>query len=775
MRGAAHQNTLRLALSRGEATPLLFQPGPDEIMSKTSQDQHKTRWRFLAPFEQTQPTLDELLWRAWPDSTQAQRRSFIEELGRVTVNELIVRDPTRRIAPDSVIELVPELGAEIAGLPEAEELARGPGWVIVQKPVGMPSLHDPEDPMNSILFLADLLGLDRDTFTPALHLPTQAGGPWLFGMTSEDAVRLADAWRSGELMITFRAIIPRQDRPQGLLTGPAGLKLSYAVTRYEGGLCEVQLIPQYRSNTPKGTTFEPVTFIRKTLAQAGIAILGDRLHSGYMVSGGLRLRVESLLHDPSTLAHSWAVPERDWWPDEPVFDLSVSLELEGDDDEGSSRDGDADLPWERGATGRDRTKKPNKINTLDFPKLKVSDKTLQIMSEQHHPWVLADSQTGGRGHLKPGTVVALEGKRSKARGPWALIEGEGELAARRWAEADDVEAVTEFKEEVLARVDESIVRRADLLRDMANTNLFRLVHAEADGLPGLCIDRVGDIIRATLLGQASRGFRKLVYDNILAFDPHVTILEVWHTEDVRQRGELPRARHIHGEEPGDDSLRIIGLEDGLRYWCEPWQGIDTGFFADQRNNRRTLKKEAAPGQRWLNLFGHTGAFSVALASRGAQVVNVDVSKRYLDWTRDNFLLNRLDPDLDVPAALDARTYVKQLAKDERFDGIIVDPPTAAQGKAGFWSVRKDYGELLADCFAHLVPGGVMLVCRNDRKAKKGSLEPLIRQAAQQAGVAIHSIEDAPPGHDYPSLEGFPEGDQFEGFIVRTSRQQRSNH
>lgn len=725
-----------------------------------------TCWRFLAPFEHTQPTLDELLWRAWPDSTQAQRQRFIEQ-GRVMVDELIVRDPRRAVAAEALIELTPEGGEEVAGLPDAEELARGPGWVIVQKPVGMPSFHDPNDPMNSILFLADLLGLDRDTFTPALHLPTQAGGPWLFGVTSGDAALLADAWRSGELMLTFRAIIPRQERPQGLLTGPAGLKLSYAVTRYEGGLCEVQLIPQYRKNTPGGDTFEPVTFIRKTLAQAGIAILGDRVHKGYMVAGGLRLRVESLLHDPSSLGHSWPVPDRDWWPEEPVIDVAVSLEA-ADEEDATGEEGAAWGADDRAST-RTRDKKHSKINTLDLPKLKVSDKTLQIMSEQHHPWVLADAQTGGRGHFKPGTLVSLEGKRSKARGAWALIEGEGELAARRWAEADDVEAVTEFREEVLARVDEAIVRRADLLRSMADTNLFRLVHAEADGLPGLCIDRVGDILRATLLGQASRGFRKLVYDNLLTFDPHVTILEVWHTEDVRQRGELPRARLIHGEQPGDDSMRIIGLEDGLRYWCEPWQGIDTGFFADQRDNRRKLKKEAAPGQRWLNLFGHTGAFSVALASKGAQVVNVDVSKRYLDWTRDNFLLNRLDPDLDVPAALDARTYVKQLADDEKFDGIIVDPPTAAQGKAGFWSVRKDYGELLTDCFEHLVPGGVMLVCRNDRKAKKGSLEPLIVQAAQQAKVTIHTIESAPPGHDYPSLEGFPEGDQFEGFIVRTAK------
>ena len=219
--------------------------------------------------------------------------------------------------------------------------------------------------------------------------------------------------------------------------------------------------------------------------------------------------------------------------------------------------------------------------------------------------------------------------------------------------------------------------------------------------------RIGTMLRATITSHACRAFKSKIYADLIDHDPAMTLLELVHLRDVRA-GELPYARMVHSR---SDYLkgqkRVIATEDGLRYWCEPWEGIDVGFFADQRENRRALRALAAPGQRWLNLFGHTGAFSVALAAQGAQVVNVDVSKRYLQWTAENFALNDLNPELHVGVAGDARAYVAE--GEDQFDGIIIDPPTAAQGKGEFWSVRKDFRALLARCFGRLRPGGVMLV------------------------------------------------------------------
>jgi len=106
----------------------------------------------------------------------------------------------------------------------------------------------------------------------------------------------------------------------------------------------------------------------------------------------------------------------------------------------------------------------------------------------------------------------------------------------------------------------------------------------------------------------------------------------------------------------------------------------------------------------------------------------------------------------------------QKAHPEQVDGIIIDPPTAAQSKAGFWSVRKDYEQLVRDCFERLLPGGVMLICRNDRKRTQ-ALEPLVREAALATGFQIKRLSTADPAPDYPSLEGFPEGESFEGLLI----------
>lgn len=321
-------------------------------------------------------------------------------------------------------------------------------------------------------------------------------------------------------------------------------------------------------------------------------------------------------------------------------------------------------------------------------------------------------------------------------------------------------------------VDEAIARRAALVRQSQTTDLFRLIHGKADGFPGLYLDRVGPLLRATLFEESASAFSEQVYQNILDFDPETMILEVEHLRDIRaEGGSVRRDRQARVVEQGPrfirDGERIIGVEDGLKYWCEPWEGIDVGFFADQRENRRRLRQFARPAQRWLNLFCHTGAFSVVLAKLGCEVVSVDLSKRYLGWLEENLELNRLPTQLNRSVADDARAFLDgyKSLNSTPYDGIIVDPPTAARGSAGFWSVKKDYEDLLIRCFERLAPGGVMLVCRNDKRPVEG-LDSLVRRAAERAGRGLKSLDDAPPAPDYPRLAGFPEGDSFEGVWAR---------
>jgi 23S rRNA (cytosine1962-C5)-methyltransferase len=692
------------------------------------------RLEFLVPNEHHRKTLRELVGRAWPHATDAQlNRAFKDK--KVRVDERVSMNPDRAPEPGATITVDAEPGEEPVGIPEAHELARGAGWVVVEKPTGMQGELDRDDPMNPVLFLADTLGLDRATFTPVWTHPDQAGGPWLCAESPERADELFDAWASGELMITWSALVPSPGQAQGRIQSVGGVPIDYSTTTIRSGVSELQLTANPAEadlDDEELADLNPAEMLLAALAGAQIPALGDAERGGFMVGGGVRLRVTAFFQADGDLGHSWN-PGKGWWPSDPV----VLLPAEADDEERE------DLP-----------------DTREIGELLVSVKTMEVITRQKHPWVLADGKTGKRDHMKPGDLVQLKGVDDSA-GPYALIEGTGELAARVWSH--DRESAERFHEEVDIRVDEAVSNRTDLLRTMAETDLFRLIHGQADGLPGFHLDRVGPLLRATLTGATSYAFKERVYDNMLDFDPDAVILEVEHLRDIR-RETTPKAKLVRGNMPYlRQGQRLVGMEAGLKYWVEPWEGVDTGFFADQRDNRALVREFAPPGSEWLNLFCHTGAFTVALVAEGAEVVSVDISQRYLDWLEENLELNELQPDKNESVAEDAREYVKGC--DREFHGIIVDPPTAASSDAGFWSVRSEYTDLLAGCFELLHPRGLALVCRND-KNPSGDLEDLVDDAAEAAGREVLAIEEAPPAHDYPSLRGFPEGDSFEGLLVR---------
>lgn len=717
---------------------------------------------FLVPLEEPAASIAQLVGRAWPEGT-AEQVAALFDAGRVGVDGELYRKA--HVTPPENARVVVEVGPgeEVYGLPDAEDLARGEGWVVVNKPTGMPGRIEPDDPMDPVLFLADMLGLDRATFSPVWPMPTEAGGPWLFGLTAADADRLRAAVTSGALMTTWTAIIPRPLMPSGRWESSApksgsgaaapNLQVDYATTTTRGGLCEVQLQVRFGPSKPGAPAeFAIVDALLDLLAEAGHPALGDRTRGGYMVSGGLRLRLAALYQEDSDLAHSWPMPA-DWWPEGPVAPVPEPFR----------KAPAAPAPDEAGEAEE---------SYGPIASLTVSSKTLEIVerwgTDGGHPWVLADAKTSGREHLRAGQLVELRGPRGE-HGPFALYEGPGDLVARVWSR--EREEAENFGEEIDIRVDEAIARRNELLRRADHTNVFRLIHGEADGLPGLYLDRMGPVLRATLEGHTALGFKDRVYRSVVAHDPQTMILEVEHLHDVREGEGLPQARVVHRGggylKPGE---HVVVLEEGLRYRCEPWEGIDVGFFADQRENRRRLRtivrdagRRTKRTQRWLNLFCHTGAFSVALAAEGAHVVSVDLSRRYLRWLEENFALNGLDLSLNESVAADCRDYLAQ--SDARFDGIIVDPPTAASGAGAFWSVRRDYENLLTTCFERLAPGGVMLVCRNDRK-RTPTLQSVVERAATRARWKVGSIEPAPPAADYPRVRGFPEGESFEGLLVR---------
>jgi 23S rRNA (cytosine1962-C5)-methyltransferase len=179
-------------------------------------------------------------------------------------------------------------------------------------------------------------------------------------------------------------------------------------------------------------------------------------------------------------------------------------------------------------------------------------------------------------------------------------------------------------------------------------------------------------------------------------------------ELVRKASEQKPAELRAGEEPGE----IIVQEAGLSYAVEPAGGYSSGLFLDQRLNRQWVR-DAAP-LKMLNLFAYTGSFTVCAALGGAETCSVDAAKRALDRARVNLQRNDVDPvDGHRFLADDAMKVVPRLVKrGEKFDLIVLDPPTFGRADGRVFRIEKDLGELVRECFGLLNEGGALLVSCN---------------------------------------------------------------
>jgi len=385
--------------------------------------------------------------------------------------------------------------------------------------------------------------------------------------------------------------------------------------------------------------------------------------------------------------------------------------------------------------------------------------------------VLPDADTSDITNLQPGSLAEVRGLRGEELG-LARIEGRGRIAARMWSRSTRRSEVASVE----ARVAAAVKRRRRLL-DADTTDALRLIHGEADNLPGLYVDRLGPLLRAVLLSRACGPVVDRVLNALLgplagALGPDPPVVRVVHLADPPP-GSLRCVETVRGrlDDLLDDSGRLTVREGDLRFLLDPGVGDarrprpGTGLFLDQRDNRGRIAR-LARGGRWLNLFAHTGAFSAAALTGGAeQVVSVDLSSAYLAWLEANLAQNGLAGSHHRSVRMDARRYLERLDPEESFDGIICDPPTAAHAGRRFWSMQRGGGALLAACLGRLQPGGSLLVCRNDR-GSRDTLAPLLRDVAKAAGIEISEVTSAGAGADFPRLATFPEGDAFEGILAK---------
>lgn len=286
------------------------------------------------------------------------------------------------------------------------------------------------------------------------------------------------------------------------------------------------------------------------------------------------------------------------------------------------------------------------------------------------------------------------------------------------------------------------------------TTAYRLFDGAGDGMAGVAVDRYGP---AAVLS---------VYDDSRWSDPGISdaaqvVLETlaeaglesvyvkrFSRDRSRRGGRAPAESSSPTPRAGRPQPETIAVaEYGVRFEVRLYDGFSTGLFLEHRDHRRALARRGAA--RVLNLFAYTCAFSVPLAASGAQVTNVDVSARYLDWGRRNHAANGLDAAPVRYARMDAMAYLAYAARHdaERFDLIVLDPPTfgAGSGRRGIrtWRAATDYPALLNGAARVLTPGGVIFAATNTRDlAADDALRRLVE--ASLGRVRWESLPPWPP-------------------------------
>ena len=374
---------------------------------------------------------------------------------------------------------------------------------------------------------------------------------------------------------------------------------------------------------------------------------------------------------------------------------------------------------------------------------------------QKHPWVFS----GALDRIDPasadGDVIDVVTSRDEflARG---YLNRRSQIAVR---------VLTWDEEET---IDEGFwARRLGLAtswRVMGQHEARRLVNAESDGLPGLIVDRYGEwlIVQALTLGIEK--FKPVIVPQLQSMLRPRGIYERSDAEVRKKEGLLQTSGVLAGDEPPD---RVEIEENGYRCLVDVKRGHKTGFYLDQRENRKKIQAYVDRAQV-LNLFSFSGGFAISALKAGAKsVVNVDSSADALQLAKDNLRLNELPVNETDLVEADVFSYVRQLRAEQRtFDVIIADPPKLAQTQTQIERAARAYKDLNLVALQLLKPGGYLITFSCSGLISPDLFQKIVFSAAVDAKRDAQIVERLTQASDHPVLLSFPEGEYLKGLVCR---------
>jgi 23S rRNA (cytosine1962-C5)-methyltransferase len=378
---------------------------------------------------------------------------------------------------------------------------------------------------------------------------------------------------------------------------------------------------------------------------------------------------------------------------------------------------------------------------------------------RRHPWVFSGAVQQVEGHPAAGETVDVYDAHGRflARGAYSP---DSQIRVRIWSWDQDASIDGDFFREKI----QNALRLRDAWIDRSQTTAYRLIHAESDMLPGLIVDQYNDTLVMQILSAGAEHWRETIV-NVLVETLQPDCIYERSDVAVRQLEGLPeRTSVVYGALPKQP---LIITENGLRFEVDILTGQKTGFYLDQRDNRRFCRG-IAKGKSVLNCFAYTGGFTVdALAGGAASVLSIDSSEEALALAKDNITLNSLPLEKCDWIIGDVFEELRTLRdKGEGYDLIILDPPKFAPTASQARQAARGYKDINLYGFKLLNPGGVLMTFSCSGGIDESFFQKIVADAALDAGVdaqILHRLTQAP---DHPTHLAFPEGTYLKGLVIR---------
>jgi 23S rRNA (cytosine1962-C5)-methyltransferase len=375
---------------------------------------------------------------------------------------------------------------------------------------------------------------------------------------------------------------------------------------------------------------------------------------------------------------------------------------------------------------------------------------------RRHPWVFQGSVA--KGSADAGETVRIEADDGRFLA-WGSFSPTSMIRVRAWSfdEAERIDAAFFAR-----RIATAVALRARL---PIESDGLRLIHGEADGLPGLIVDRYADVLSAQFLSAGTERWKATIADALLAATGCTRLYE---RSDSGVRG-LEGLAPVKGWLRGEGGTQVTIREHGWKLTVDVEEGHKTGFYLDQRDNRARFAQLVRHFgvQRVLNCYCYTGGFSVAALAGGArEVVSVDSSAPALERGRRHVELNGFDAahaefiDADVNALLRER-----LKAGEQFDAIVLDPPKFAPSAAHAERASRAYKDINRLALKLLAPGGLLFTFSCSGGIGAELFHKIVAGAGLDAQVDGVLLERLAGACDHPTTINFPEGEYLKGLVI----------